>query len=387
MFKEMFTNNLSSIIDSQSRVEMRNDLLVHSYSSFFDGFFEGVGEFSCVCLTNAVEIQQRTKIVQTSDVYHPIKVRPINIHGFVIPDPCTVKDPSGMLQRRLVQAHPIAFSTRPAGHGERAPVFGDILVCKMAKSPKDSGKIRSIRYEYPLSKFIDLYDCSNKFINKGISPLSLLSFTSTVPFKYVSINTSKNRFNKYYSAAAKKIKSNYYRSKKWTNYYERFDRLFIKFGRLHGVDPALVKAVAYSESRMNPNAYSKKGALGLMQFILSTGIAYGMKVTSTEAARKDRKYGKKVSASVDQRKDPVKSINGGARYLSRLHNYNHVKALSEPERTVLQIASYNAGPGATKKHGIKIIEKYKETRAYVPSVLAAKEFFETQPNFQKLMNE
>ena len=41
MFKEMFTNSLSSIMDSQSRVEMRNDLLVHSYSSFFDGFLFG----------------------------------------------------------------------------------------------------------------------------------------------------------------------------------------------------------------------------------------------------------------------------------------------------------------------------------------------------------
>ena len=85
MFEGIFNNNLISISDDQSRIEMRNDLLVHSYSSFFDGFFEGVGQFTGVCLSNPIELQPRKTVLSSTQIYYPIKIRPLDIHGFILP--------------------------------------------------------------------------------------------------------------------------------------------------------------------------------------------------------------------------------------------------------------------------------------------------------------
>ena len=49
-----------------------------------------------------------------------------------------------------------------------------------------------------------------------------------------------------------------------------YDHIIQPLSRHYGIDPALVKAIIYVESRYNPRAVSPKGASGLMQLLPST---------------------------------------------------------------------------------------------------------------------
>ena len=106
------------------------------------------------------------------------------------------------------------------------------------------------------------------------------------------------------------------------------------------VSPALVLAVISVESAGRTDAESHAGAQGLMQLMPGTAKRFG------------------VSDSMN----PKQNIKGGVAYLDWLLNeFNR-----DP---VLALAGYNAGEGAVTKHSG--VPPFKETRAYVPKVLAA----------------
>lgn len=103
-----------------------------------------------------------------------------------------------------------------------------------------------------------------------------------------------------------------------------------------GVDPRLLEAVAWQESRGRMNAVSVKGALGVMQLMPGTAAELGV----NPADLKD-------------------NIRGGAIYLRRqLERFGSVP---------LALAAYNAGPGAVLRYGG--IPPYRETRDYVSKIL------------------
>lgn len=105
----------------------------------------------------------------------------------------------------------------------------------------------------------------------------------------------------------------------------------------HGLNPGLLQALAWQESRGRMNAVSSKGALGVMQ--LMPGTAAELKVDPT---------------------NELDNIRGGALYLRRqLDRFGG----SVP----LALAAYNAGPGAVLRFGG--IPPYRETRNYVSAIL------------------
>lgn len=120
--------------------------------------------------------------------------------------------------------------------------------------------------------------------------------------------------------------------------------------------PDELKYLAIVESGLNPKAVSRARAVGLWQFMYSTG----------------RHYGLQVDWYVDQRMDPEKSTDAACRYLRDLYSlFNDWE---------LALAAYNAGPGNVKKairrSGYKrsFWEIYpylpRETRSYVPQFVA-----------------
>ena len=121
--------------------------------------------------------------------------------------------------------------------------------------------------------------------------------------------------------------------------------------------PLELRYLPVIESALNPMATSRQGAVGLWQFMLRTGKAYGLEVNTL----------------VDERRDPLKSTRAAARYLKDLfdiyHDWN------------LVLAAYNCGPGTINKAIRRAggatdfwsIYNFlpKETRGYVPAFIAA----------------
>ena len=120
---------------------------------------------------------------------------------------------------------------------------------------------------------------------------------------------------------------------------QRFAPLVEKVARHHHMDPHLVHAVVQVESAFDPAAVSRKGAVGLMQLMPGTARRYG----------------------VHDRRDPVRNVQGGVRYLRDL--------LTRFDDVVLALAAYNAGENAVERYGYRV-PPYPETRRYVDKVLA-----------------
>lgn len=118
----------------------------------------------------------------------------------------------------------------------------------------------------------------------------------------------------------------------------RFDPLIRKVADDYRLDSALVHAVITAESSYDPNAVSKKGAVGLMQLMPETARRYGVR----------------------NRRNPVENLHAGVRYLRDL--------LARFKNLGLALAAYNAGENAVVKYG-NHIPPYPETREYVRKVL------------------
>lgn len=118
----------------------------------------------------------------------------------------------------------------------------------------------------------------------------------------------------------------------------RYQPLFEAAGERWNVDPALLAAVAKTESAFNPNAVSHVGARGLMQFMPATAAEMGVDPS-----------------------DPASAIDGAARYLRT--------SLDQFGSAELAIASYNAGRGAVSRYDG--IPPFRETQNYVTKVLEA----------------
>lgn len=110
-----------------------------------------------------------------------------------------------------------------------------------------------------------------------------------------------------------------------------------QYAQATGIDPHLLTAVVWTESRYCPKAQSPRGAIGLGQLMPATARMYGVNPWN-----------------------PQQNLYATAHYLRKLY-------FAVGQRWDLALAAYNAGPTTVRRY--RGIPPYPETRTYVQRVL------------------
>ena len=116
-----------------------------------------------------------------------------------------------------------------------------------------------------------------------------------------------------------------------TREWERFEKtldLFAKYGRQYNFDPLMLVAQGFQESRLDQNATSPSGAIGIMQILPQVGEQ--LRVGDIHVAESN--------------------VHAGAKYMDQLmRDYFQDAQFSDTDRTLFAFASYNAGPGTMRR--------------------------------------
>jgi peptidoglycan lytic transglycosylase len=152
--------------------------------------------------------------------------------------------------------------------------------------------------------------------------------------------------------------------------FQQYDRLIRIVGAEHQLDPMLVKAVVWRESRFDPKKYGTRGERGLMQ-------------VSEKAANEWARENKVADFGVDQLFDPKTNLEAGTWYLHRA--VDHWKLQSDP--LPFALAEYNAGAsrahrwnrnGVTDTSARTFLKNidFPATRKYVESIIDRYKFYQ-----------
>ena len=135
------------------------------------------------------------------------------------------------------------------------------------------------------------------------------------------------------------IRNRYIRDFNWTenamgatelSRYHKLSALFRKYGTDYGMDPTLLAAQGFQESRLDQSVRSPVGAIGVMQLLPSTA--------------KDKNV---AIPNIDELEP---NIEAGAKYMAFLkERYFSGPELDELNGSLLALASYNAGPGRIRR--------------------------------------
>jgi soluble lytic murein transglycosylase len=153
--------------------------------------------------------------------------------------------------------------------------------------------------------------------------------------------------------------------------FQRYDQLIRSVAIAHRLDPMLVKAVVWRESRFDPKKYGTARERGLMQ-------------VSEKAANEWARENKVANFNVEQLFDPKTNLEAGTWYLRRA--FEHWETQSDPMPFAL--AEYNAGASRAQRwsggDGVLAVPpqtflrniNFPGTRKYVDSIIERYEFYQ-----------
>jgi soluble lytic murein transglycosylase len=136
-------------------------------------------------------------------------------------------------------------------------------------------------------------------------------------------------------------------------------------GRRYDIDPALVAAVIYRESKFKPGARSDAGAIGLMQLTPQTATAIAQRRAGTGTQAVGHAF------TVEDLETPAVNIRYGTNYLRYLMD-------KYDGRVRLVLAAYNAGETRVdqwRREGRTDPVPLAETRRYVERVLETRDIY------------
>ncbi len=140
-----------------------------------------------------------------------------------------------------------------------------------------------------------------------------------------------------------------------TVYPLRYEAIVRAHARNYRLEPAMLAAVIYQESKFDADARSRSGAVGLMQLLPETAIGIAQRTGGSRFR-------------VEDLLDPEINVRYGSWYLRHL--------LDKYGDESLALAAYNAGQGnvdAWRRSGGGI--RFRETREYVARVQELKQVY------------
>lgn len=142
----------------------------------------------------------------------------------------------------------------------------------------------------------------------------------------------------------------------------RYDQVIGEVSRQYDVDPRLVTAVIWAESRFDPSQVGAAGEVGLMQVTENAGKEWAHAVKRTPFQREDLF-------------DPRTNLHAGCWYLSRAIQYWDRR---KPDPLPYALAEYNAGRSNARRwadekdsNSRRFVERitYPTTQKYVTLIL------------------
>ena len=153
--------------------------------------------------------------------------------------------------------------------------------------------------------------------------------------------------------------------------FHRYDRLIRSVALEHHLDPMLVKAVVWRESRFDPEKHGSHGDRGLMQ-------------VTERAANEWARENKIIGFNLRQLFEPKTNLEAGTWYLHRaMEHWNH-----QSDPIPFALAEYNAGASRAQRwsggNGVADISErqflqnidFPATRKYIESIIDRYRFYQ-----------
>jgi soluble lytic murein transglycosylase len=164
----------------------------------------------------------------------------------------------------------------------------------------------------------------------------------------------------------------------WNNRREhRHDKIILAAANRYDVDPALVKAVVWRETKFNPDARGRAGEIGLMQIMESAALDWASAETIDPFAH-------------EQLFNPATNTLAGAWYLKKLlRRYTHTDnpipyALADYNAGRGNVLKWNKGMAATNSKAFMQQIGFPGTSNYVRAVMERHELYRAEfPNRMK----
>lgn len=154
----------------------------------------------------------------------------------------------------------------------------------------------------------------------------------------------------------------------------RYDALIVDAAMRNGVDPCLLKAVVWKESRFDRDTLGGKGEIGLMQIMPGAAVADWEKAHRT---------GKLMRGALTE---PDLNLEIGSWYLARaLRNWQDYR-----DKEILALSEYNAGPQRANLwkpampdgNAFALID-IASTRTYIKEILERRDHYRETWNWKK----
>jgi hypothetical protein len=202
-----------SLADDFSRIQIRSEIKFLSRVQNEFNAIKRKNSYVGSVLSNAQSADLET-VTQLGERIS-VKMRLQGLNDQCIPDPCDASY-SEEEQKRLIACHPVAYSEKALVTGERAPRFGDQLICRLyGDSPDFMGRQRKVRYAYPSSREKFNYQCalkidppsaSQSFNNSSVKTLSETAPTFDNPY---NLSPAKGKYQGNFMAKGTDVLNGY----------------------------------------------------------------------------------------------------------------------------------------------------------------------------------